>query len=675
MSEGSMPFAVFRRHQRKMLAVLAILAMIGFVLGDAITYTFRGRNGGGADPVVVELYGRPVRRGAIEAMKAQRGRANLFVEQVLRINGLPPVTDQLFGDLSTRSIVDALILEHEADALGLPASPALAKAWLAEILPLIVERELLGPSVSPELVKPWLQRMLPNGLLDAERFDRIYRDVFRTQVTDVQLLTDLANQIRLLQARELPGPPPVTPLDIFRAYRDQAERVSIQAVALPVADFLGQVRAPTVAEVRAFYDRYKDRLPGPDDPIPGFRIPRRVQVESLALDGAALERRLRAALTEPVLRAAYERRKSAEFTLEPLARLPEDLFAGDPKATLTPPRKGVVPPPDPPRYQPFEDVRQILEDDLVAERVQEEVERLFEPIRQAMQDYADTYYQYLDAQEREEETRRPPPPDLKALAGKTGPLSYERTPPLSREQAEALAPISRSRVGWAQPSGERTFAEAIFEPRALLFEPIELSAPDGRRHLAWRVADEPSRVPDLPEVRDAVVAAWKLEQARPLAQKAAEELARKARAPGGDLPKAAGGRPVIVTALRSKLQPNPILDQARFGPPRPGDIPEIPQAGDALREAIFGVQPNEKEKGVAVAPNAPRTAYYVVAAHDRIPARFEALFAPSGPRTRFQAETLDEARSRRASDWLALLRTRAKLNPDWVPPDEEKDAG
>ncbi len=30
-----MPFAVFRRHQRKLLAIFAILAMFGFVLADS----------------------------------------------------------------------------------------------------------------------------------------------------------------------------------------------------------------------------------------------------------------------------------------------------------------------------------------------------------------------------------------------------------------------------------------------------------------------------------------------------------------------------------------------------------------------------------------------------------------------------------------------------------------
>jgi hypothetical protein len=53
----------------------------------------------------------------------------------------------------------------------------------------------------------------------------------------------------------------------------------------------------------------------------------------------------------------------------------------------------------------------------------------------------------------------------------------------------------------------------------------------------------------------------------------------------------AGGRPVILTPLRSKLQPDPFENPSRLGGPRASEIPEIPQAGAALREAIFSLAP------------------------------------------------------------------------------------
>ena len=74
-----MPFAVFRQHQRKLLAVFAILAMIGFVLSDTLP---RWMNSGGLsdrDLVVAELYGKKIHLSDLAAMNEKRQNANRFM--------------------------------------------------------------------------------------------------------------------------------------------------------------------------------------------------------------------------------------------------------------------------------------------------------------------------------------------------------------------------------------------------------------------------------------------------------------------------------------------------------------------------------------------------------------------------------------------------------------------
>ncbi len=78
-----MPFAVFRRHQRKLLAIFAILAMFGFVLADSLPRLLSGGYAGGnQNPVVVKLYGKSIRRGDLNEMAQQRNHANLFMIRV-----------------------------------------------------------------------------------------------------------------------------------------------------------------------------------------------------------------------------------------------------------------------------------------------------------------------------------------------------------------------------------------------------------------------------------------------------------------------------------------------------------------------------------------------------------------------------------------------------------------
>ena len=67
-----MPFAVFRRHQRKLIAIFGILAMFAFVLADSLPRLLNADYATDIDPVVVELYGRPVRSSEVGMMAAER---------------------------------------------------------------------------------------------------------------------------------------------------------------------------------------------------------------------------------------------------------------------------------------------------------------------------------------------------------------------------------------------------------------------------------------------------------------------------------------------------------------------------------------------------------------------------------------------------------------------------
>src|SRR3954466_9065147 len=118
-----MPFAVFRQHQRKLLAVFAILAMIGFVLSD--TLNSWSRSGGAAERniVVAEIYGKQIHLSDLGAMNEQRQRANRFMAYA----GRDP---SFFGGTTRPELIDALILEHEADRLGTPATAEFARKWI-----------------------------------------------------------------------------------------------------------------------------------------------------------------------------------------------------------------------------------------------------------------------------------------------------------------------------------------------------------------------------------------------------------------------------------------------------------------------------------------------------------------------------------------------------------------
>jgi peptidyl-prolyl cis-trans isomerase D len=624
-----MPFAVFRRHQKKLLAIFAILAMFGFVLADSLPRLLSsGYAGGAGDPTVATIYGRKIRRSTLNEMAAQRNRANLFLTELNPYLGRAP-----FGDLSTRSLVDALILEHEADRLGIPKRPEVARDLLRE---------------------------LTNGAMNKETFELLLRR-FGSQVSGEQILVDIANQLRINKTRGLMGRALVTPLDVFQEYRAQNERVSVRALGFPVEDFVGKVPDPSPEQVLAYYERYKDVLPDSTRDTPGFKIPRQIRAEILSIDGAALAKQYRDKLTESELLSYYENRKG-EFSIKD--EFPPDIFADDPRAELTPP---IV--------QPFSEVRTYLATSLADEKAQAEIGNRFTKVKdEVMIPEADAYFDALDEineakkEGKTSSVKIPQPPPLKEVASKEG-LQYEVTPHLTREQAEVSGEVSSAEVGSTRQGGGRKFATEIFDPKTSLYEPVELTDILNRHFLVRKIEDDEPRVPPLDEVKDEVIAAWKREQARPLADQAAREFAEKVTKDGGKIKEdTVNGRSVIITPLRTRMQPGfPIPGQMfQNGPPTLTEIPELPNAGDALRDAIFGLEPGH----VLVAPNQPKTVYYALALSDRIPATFATLYAPNGEYLRYKSEAQFNAQRHREEQAMSRLRADAGLPPNWTPSDE-----
>jgi peptidyl-prolyl cis-trans isomerase D len=622
-----MPFEVFRRHQRKLLAIFAIMAMFGFVVSDSLPKLLNS-NTGVRDQKVAELYGKSVYQSQLNEMARQRSRANLFVSGLGQF-----MAREVFGGLKQRDLVDAMILQHEADRLNIPATAETGREWLKQIT---------------------------GGRMNGDLFNILFSK-FSNDVSEEHLLSDIANQVRLRRVRGLLGYPIVTPYDVFRSYRDQNERVAARIVEVSVDSFLPKVAEPSASEIQALYDKYKDVLPDPARETPGFKIPRRVQLEILSLDGNALARGLRDKLTEAELRSYYENHR-AEFEVP--SELPVDLFADQPELT-------------PPIIQAFSDVRAMLVPRLADEKAQTEILDKFTRIKEAeMIPFADKYLAALDEQEESKKQGGdssvvlPTPQDLKAVGDREG-LSYEKTPLLSRQDIERLGQISTAEVGLTPLSGGRKFVEEVFDSKTGLYEPIELTDVLGTRFLVRKVNDEAPHVPALEQVRSEIIVAWKTAQARPLAEKAAGELASQIKAHGATLKEStlSGFRVVSVPPItRSQtsfmattmFEPSPVVETP---------IPDVPHAGEAFREAYFSLQSGSVE----VTHNQPKTVYYVMTLDRREPATFTALYAaPNNDEFRYK-NTAREVASRQQDDqWMGWLRSQAGLKTDWVPPDEAR---
>ena len=114
--------------RRKLLAIFAILAMFGFVVSDSLPRLLNS-NAAGRDQPVVKLYGKTIYQSDLNEMAD--GAEPAPTSSCSRL--VPYFGPNPFGTLKTRDMVDALILQHEADRLGIPAGPELGKEFLKQV--------------------------------------------------------------------------------------------------------------------------------------------------------------------------------------------------------------------------------------------------------------------------------------------------------------------------------------------------------------------------------------------------------------------------------------------------------------------------------------------------------------------------------------------------------------
>src|SRR5262249_20440470 len=148
-------------------------------------------------------------------------------------------------------------------------------------------------------------------------------------------------------------------------------------------------------------------------------------------------------------------------------------------------------------------------------------------------------------------------------------------------------------------------------------------------------------VPSLDEVHTDVVLAWKKAKARPLAEKAADDLAKKIKAKGAPLKDARFDNYRVATIPPITRYHASFMPTSMFEPSAPVEstIPDVPDAGEAFRNAYYSLQPG----AVEVASNQPKSIYYVMTLDRHEPAKFTALYAPNGDEFRYKNIVRDQA--------------------------------
>ncbi|MBV9126013.1 MAG: hypothetical protein JO112_21890, partial [Planctomycetes bacterium] len=195
------------------------------------------------------------------------------------------------GTVKVESLLDFLIWSHQADRLGIT---------------------LTKKSVD-DLINNDTQKLLSNA--DFTSVDGAVKNTYGKYST-ADLLSALNAEYRVQLAKKailggssesaLAEAVDVTPYEVWQFYRENRTQRTVGLLAIPVdnKEFLSKVPAPSVAELKAFFEKYKDQVSSPSLPTPGFKQPSRIQVQWVKPDQNGFTQK--AAAVNTALRAAFQ---------------------------------------------------------------------------------------------------------------------------------------------------------------------------------------------------------------------------------------------------------------------------------------------------------------------------------------------------------------------------------
>jgi len=281
------PFAIFRKHERILMATVGLMAILAFVFLGNIGQQDPGSNQGRNPVVATTKYGK-VTAAELQWMQRQKQVANSLLQfAVFQRTG--QFIQDYFDQPTPDKVIDTMILARKAADLGMYIGDDEITRFL--------RRE------SGDRLKADDYANILRQFNEAQR-GRDGRVINKSQLYDI-LRTQL--MCRHMQEMCFTGLES-TPAERWDEYSKLRKRVSANVVPVLVADHLSKINDPSDAKLTEFYDKYKDVVAQPGLPTPGFRIPPKVQLAYFKADIEQFKKEV--TITDEEVAAYYEKNKA-----------------------------------------------------------------------------------------------------------------------------------------------------------------------------------------------------------------------------------------------------------------------------------------------------------------------------------------------------------------------------
>ena len=677
-------FGVFRQYEKAALAALAIMAMLAFFVLPPFLQMNAGA--GGSDPMAVSWNGGGLRESGLQRAVIMRKVMNQFLVETMAASGQDPSRMRLADD--EKDVVDTILLAKEAEKNGIVVSNAAINQFLSEW--------------TNDLVRPETFNGIVNQI--GGRMGVSQQDVFEALRT---VLMARRMESLLVGGVGFEGAPPGWRWDYYRRLEQGA---TIETVPVVVEKFVDKLPEPAEPALRAFFEKYKDELPAARSPDPGFRQPHRARYDYLVAKAGMFQDDEKKKVTDEQINAFYEERKAALYKVKPA----DDATAtgakdGEPAAEKTKENDESTPGPAPEakpadkpdgkdgaatdrvratpvafrqpakaegekaeaaadkpaeatekkddaaEFQPLDKVRDDIIERLTNAAVEKRIAAIYDAVKTDVAKYAES----LALWEVAGDGAGPAPvgPDVKKIAATQG-LEGGTSDLVNATQAFADGGIGGSfEFAVSREFGVRQqrWIDTIFGSNAQSLQPVTSRDVEGNRYLSWKTEDQPEFTPSFQSARDDVLRAWRIVEARPLARKAAEEIATEAKA-GKTLEQIAAARGGLEV---EKAGPFTWLTRgtAPFGSAPELSQPEgLAMPGDEVMRAVFDLEPGQ----TAVAFNEPKTVCYAIRLVSLEPddAQLKDLFLASSQDPRRLATVADDDTRSVYDGWMKSILER-----------------
>lgn len=324
----------FRKNNKKVMAVVVIVLMVGFIGGSSISYFFQGH--GGRDKAVahygkhkINTYDREQARQELEILQMLGAAQVLQSRDLLGLLLSEVLFSQERASAEVIQYARQLIQRNRYRVGDRELQAVYSKTAPTDIYWILLRQEaaLAGIHVSNEEVGEVLGHVIPQ-LFGGQTYGAVMQGIVgRYGIAEGEILAMYGKVLAVLQYTEtICSIQAVTDAQVRHLASFENESMNTEAVQMRASYFVDKSATPSQAELLEQFDRYKAVFPGdPNESNPygfGYKLPDRVQLEYIAVKLADVSSTV-AAPTHEEMETFYRDNRDTLFT-EPVASDPND---------------------------------------------------------------------------------------------------------------------------------------------------------------------------------------------------------------------------------------------------------------------------------------------------------------------------------------------------------------